>query len=94
MVSGIYADKSRRPGLHARFWRDRHPFRDVGKDFPHVGRMRDVLEECVVGVAGSSGAEVSEDGLEGISQGVEKSGNVIVIGFAVLDVVRADLENF
>ncbi len=56
--------------------------------------MRDVLEECVVGVAGSSGAEVGEDGLEGISQGVEKSGNVIVIGFAVLDVVKADLENF
>ena len=94
LISAVYADELRCPGFCAWFWKDRDPFCDVGKDVPDVGRRCDVFEECREGVAGGRGGEVGDDGLKNMSQGNEESGDVLVIGFAVLGPVGTDLDGF
>lgn len=92
LVAAIHADEHGCRRWYAWFWWDRDPFCNVGEDVADVGRVGDVFEECRIGVAGGRGAEVGDDGLKGTFQGIQKSGDVIVVGFAVSGVVRADLD--
>lgn len=56
--------------------------------------MDDVFEKSRVGGAGGGGAEVRDDGGEGLAEGGEESGEFGVEGFAVLGVVGAYADGF
>lgn len=92
MVSAVYADEDRwrRTGAWGR--RDGDAGCDVGEDVAYVGSVGNVFEECRVGVAGGGGAEVRDNGLEGVGECFEEGGNVVVVEFAVLGVVGAYLD--
>lgn len=80
--------------MGAWFWRDGGACCDVGEDGAYVRGVGDVFEECRVGVAGGGGAEVCDDGFEGLAEGREESGKIVVVGFAICGVVGAYLDGF
>ena len=89
----INADEDWRNGRSAGLRRDRGSCGDVRKDFPHVRCVCDVFEECRVGIARSRRAGITDDGREGTSQkSFEETCDNLVIRFAILGVIRADLD--
>lgn len=92
LVPAIHADESWCRRCCAWFRRDRDPRCDVGEDAAHIRRVYDIFKESCISVAGGRGAEIGDDGLEGMSESIEESGDVIVPGFAISGVVRADLD--
>ena len=92
LVPTIDADENGRDGRCTGLRRHRGSCGDVGKHFAHVGCVCDVFEECLVGIARARRAGITDDGLEGIAQSFEESGDILVVRFAVLGIIGTDLD--
>ena len=93
LISAIYTVEHGYQGGAARLRRDRDAFCDVVNNLAYVGRICNVSKESGVGIARGRGAEIGYDGLEDMHQGREEGSDVLVVGFAILSVVRTDLND-